>query len=110
MNKAVILNARPEGKAVLSDFSIIDIALPQPSEGQLVISTKYISIDPYLRGRMDDNITYTTPFQIGDPFESEAIGEVIESRHPNYKVGDYIVTHMPWQNICIVDVTDGATD
>jgi len=104
MNKSVILKRRPDGPARLDDFAIKDQSIPEPGDDEILVRQRYFSVDPYLRGRMDDVRTYTTPFELGEPFESDGIGEVIESRHPDFKPGDWVMAAMPWQEICCVTV------
>lgn len=106
MNKAVVLNSRPDGAISLDNFAVVDRPEPEPSDGQVVVEQRYFSIDPYLRGRMDDVRSYTTPFELNEPLESDGVGEVVESRHPDYKPGDWVMTHMPWQERCAVTVDE----
>lgn len=106
MNKAVVLTSRPNGEAVPEDFAIAGRPEPEPDDGQVVVAQRYFSVDPYLRRRMDDVRSYTTPFELGEPLESDGVGEVVESRHPDYKPGDWVMTHMPWQERCAVTVDE----
>lgn len=104
MNKSVILRSRPEGAASLENFAIEDRPVPQPADGEILVRQRYFSVDPYLRGRMNDVKSYTTPFKIGEPLGSDGIGEVMESRHGDFKPGDWVMAAMPWQEVCSVTV------
>src|SRR5260370_31388464 len=92
-NKEIRLASRPAGRPTLDNFNIVDIAVPQPKEREVLVRTLYISVDPYLRGRMREGRSYVAPFEVGQVIESGAVGEVIESRSPEFQPGD-IVTGM----------------
>lgn len=97
MNNVILLKKRPAGKPSLNDFEFTEIAMPQPGEGKILLKTKYVSVDPYLRGRMRDEKSYIQPFEIGKPLESGIIAEVVESNNKNFQKGDFVNGMLPWK-------------
>lgn len=97
MNQQIILKNRPKGKPSERDFEFQDIETEQPKAGEILLETKYISVDPYLRGRMRDEESYIEPFEIGKPIESMIVAEIIKSRHPNYDEGDHVIGMLDWK-------------
>lgn len=95
MNQQIILKSRPEGKPSLENFETQETEDPK-NEG-LILETKYISVDPYLRGRMRDEKSYIPPFEIGKPLESMIVSEVKESANKNFKKGDHVVGMLDWK-------------
>jgi NADPH-dependent curcumin reductase CurA len=98
MNKTILLKNRPEGKPSLSDFEIKEIDKPSPDDGEILLEAKYISVDPYLRGRMRDEESYIPPFELNKPMESMLIAEVIESKNKNFSEGDLVNGMLKWQH------------
>ncbi len=100
--KAWTLAARPKGMPRQDDFALIEQALPELCEGQVRIANRWLSVDPYMRGRMNDAKSYVPPFQLGEPMQGGAIGEVVESRAENIPVGT-LVSHMAgWRDEAIL--------
>ncbi|MBK5192534.1 MAG: NADP-dependent oxidoreductase [Flavobacteriaceae bacterium] len=97
MNKTILLKNRPKGKPTLNDFKFVEEEKPGEKEGEILLKTKYISVDPYLRGRMRDEESYIPPFKLNEPIESGIIAEVIESRNPNFSKGDYVNGMLKWK-------------
>ncbi|MXV37758.1 zinc-binding dehydrogenase [Flavobacteriaceae bacterium Ap0902] len=97
MNKTILLKNRPEGKPEISDFEFTNMEKPTIKEGEILLETKYISVDPYLRGRMKDADSYVKPFQLNEPISSGIIAEVIESKNESYQKGDYISGNLEWK-------------
>ena len=97
MNKSILLKNRPKGKPSLDDFQFKEIEKPTPSEGEILLKTKYVSVDPYLRGRMRDEKSYIAPFKLNEPIESGIIAEVVESNSENFKKGDYVNGMLQWK-------------
>lgn len=97
MNKVILLKNRPKGEPTLKDFDFIEEEEPKPEEGEILLKTKYVSVDPYLRGRMRDEKSYIEPFKIGEPLESSIIAEVVESRNKNFKKGDFVNGTLQWK-------------
>jgi NADPH-dependent curcumin reductase CurA len=97
MNKSILLKNRPTGKPSLLDFEITKIDEPTPKNGEILLATKYISVDPYLRGRMRDEESYIPPFKLNKPLESMVVAEVIKSNHDNFKEGDFVSGMLEWK-------------
>ena len=97
MNRAIHLQNRPTGRPALSDFKFVEEEKPAPGEGQILMETKYISVDPYLRGRMIDAKSYIPPFELHKPITSGIIAEVKESKHPDFKKGDFVNGMLAWK-------------
>ncbi len=97
MNKIILLKKRPVGKPSLNDFELIEETKPNPKEGELLLKTKYVSVDPYLRGRMRDEKSYIEPFKVGEPLESGIIAEVIETNNKNFQKGDLVNGMLQWK-------------
>ncbi len=97
MNKVIYLRTRPAGIPSLSDFELKEEETPKPEDGEILIKTEYISVDPYLRGRMRDVESYIEPFKVNEPLESGIIGEVIASNNSNFKEGDHVTGMLKWK-------------
>src|SRR3984885_3744437 len=93
----IVLAARPKGKPVDSDFRIEKIPIPRPGSKELLLQTRYLSLDPYMRGRMDDKKSYAPPLQIEDVMMGESIAEVILSNIPDFSIGDLVLANTGWQ-------------
>ncbi len=96
-NKQVLLAARPQGAVEESHFRIVESDIPQAGEGEFVVRAHYLSLDPYMRGRMDDAKSYAAKAEVGGVMVGTAVGEVIESRHEKFKAGDFVETRSGWQ-------------
>jgi NADPH:quinone reductase len=102
MNRQILLKTRPIGKPTAENFSIVEAPVASAKDGELVVKAKYISVDPYMRGRMSDAKSYVPPFEIGKAIEGGVVALVTESRHPNFQVGDAILAPLQWQEIQVV--------
>ena len=96
-NLQVLLAARPHGLVEESHFRIVESDIPRAGDGEFVVRAHYLSLDPYMRGRMDDSKSYAAKAVVGDVMVGTAVGEVIESRHDKYKAGDFVETRTGWQ-------------
>jgi NADPH-dependent curcumin reductase CurA len=96
-NKQVLLAARPRGAVAESHFRIVESDIPRAGDGEFVMRAHYLSLDPYMRGRMDDAKSYAKKAEVGEVMVGTAVGEVIESRHEKYKAGDFVETRTGWQ-------------
>jgi hypothetical protein len=97
MNKVILLNKRPHGTPKLSDFQITSEEIPTAKNGELLLKTAYVSVDPYLRGRMNDAKSYAPSFELKKPIQSGVIAEVIESKHADFKKGDFVSGNLDWK-------------
>jgi hypothetical protein len=99
MIKTILLKNRPEGIPKASDFEIIEEKQPHIKDGEVLLKTKYISVDPYLRGRMRDEKSYIEPFQLENPITSAIVAEVSESKHSDFKTGDFLTGMLDWKEV-----------
>jgi NADPH-dependent curcumin reductase CurA len=93
----IVLAARPQGAVRESDFRVETGSLGAPADGEVQLQVRYLSLDPYMRGRMDDRKSYAPPVGLGKPMEGEAVAQVIASRHPAYAVGDIVLARTGWR-------------
>jgi len=96
-NIQVQLASRPTGWVEESNFRIVETPVPKPGPGQVLVKNLWLSLDPYMRGRMSDAKSYATPVQIGEVMVGGAVGEVAESNNPKFKPGDHVVGPLGWQ-------------
>jgi len=103
MARAWHLMSRPQGLPAIGDFALKDIDVPPVADGQLRVRNLWLSVDPYMRGRMNDVKSYVPPFALGQPMEGGAIGEVLESTAEGFVPGD-LVQHMAgWRDEAVID-------
>src|ERR1700730_2805580 len=96
-NKEIRFASRPAGMPTLENFQFIDAEVPQPNDGEVLVRTLYISVDPYLRGRMREGRSYVPPFEVGQVIESGGVGEVVESRSPRFQPGEIVTGMFGWR-------------
>jgi len=96
-NREIRLASRPAGVPTLENFQFVDTEVPQPSEGEVLVRLRYISVDPYLRGRMREGKSYVEPFEVGQVIKSGAVGDVVESRSPKFQPGDVVTGQLDWR-------------
>ncbi len=102
-NKQVPLARRPQGAPVPEDFDIVQTAIPEPGEGQFLTRTIYLSLDPYMRGRMNADRSYAAPIPVGGIMEGGTVSRIEKSNHAGYTVGNYVVGRTGWQEFAISD-------
>lgn len=95
--REVRLARRPVGRASLSDFEISEVTLGEPTEGEVLVENLFMSVDPYMRGRMDDRPSYVPPFEIGEPLDGAAVGRVLMSRSSALAECDYVLHRYGWR-------------
>lgn len=100
-NKQILLAARPAGFPRESDFRLVESPMPQPAEGEVLLRVTYVSVDPYMRGRMRDVVSYAEPVKIGEVMTGGAVAEVVESRNPVYQAGDIVEGMLGWQQYAV---------
>jgi len=105
MNKQVLLAGRPQGWVQETDFKIVETPIPAPKDGQVLVKNHYMSLDPYMRGRMNDTKSYATAVAIGEVMGGETVGEVVESKNPAFKPGDMVTAYVGWQQYGVSDGT-----
>ncbi|MGV8964423.1 MAG: NADP-dependent oxidoreductase [Candidatus Saccharimonadaceae bacterium] len=103
MNKTIILKNRPKGTPQLSDFELVEVKMPEVMEGEILLKTVYVSVDPYLRGRMSDADSYVASFKLNEPINSGIVAEVVKSKNNNFKNGDFISDRLDWKEYQISD-------
>lgn len=96
-NRQVLLKQRPNGVPSTADFAIVDAPLPEPGEGGVVVRGIYLSLDPYMRGRISAARSYAKPVEVGAVMEGRVVGQVARSRDPAFREGDYVVGGYGWQ-------------
>ncbi|MDB5503471.1 MAG: Alcohol dehydrogenase superfamily, zinc-containing [Tardiphaga sp.] len=101
--KRVVLASRPNGEPKTSDFRIEDYEVPTPGEGQVLLRTIWLSLDPYMRGRMSDGPSYAAPVPVGGTMEGGTVAEVISSNSPDFAGGDVVLAHSGWQTHGVAD-------
>lgn len=97
MNNIILLNSRPIGKPKESDFKFKSENKPTIENGEVLLKTTFVSVDPYLRGRMSDADSYVAPFKLNEPINSGSIAEVIESKNESFKKGDFVSGNLEWK-------------
>lgn len=106
MNRQVTLAARPVGRPKPTDFKLVTSPVPEPDDGQILVRTLYLSVDPYMRGRMNARKSYAEPVEIGEVMTGEVVAEVVESRHAKYEAGDIVAARLGWQEYALADARD----
>lgn len=102
-NARIVLAARPRGEPTADDFRLEHVPLPVPGEGQVLLRNRYLSLDPYMRGRMNAGRSYAKPVELGEVMEGGTVSEVIDSRHPDFRTGDMVLAHGGWQTHAVAD-------
>lgn len=99
----ILLDSRPDGMPTTANFKLASIPLADINEGEFLVKNLWMSVDPYMRGRMIDRESYIAPFAIGEVLQGGAIGEVIESRHPEFPVGSKVSSMLGWRSHYVTD-------
>lgn len=97
MNRQVLLVSRPEGWVKEENFRIVDAPMPEPGEGEVLVRNRWLSLDPYMRGRMNEGRSYAKPQELNEVMIGGTAGEVLKSRHPEFAPGDAVVGYLGWQ-------------
>ena len=104
--RQVVLAARPKGLPRAADFRLETGPMPEPLEGQVLVATKFLSLDPYMRGRMNDAESYAPPVNVGGVMEGEVVAEVVRSRHPSFSRGELVQGRIGWRTHAAVAPRD----
>jgi NADPH-dependent curcumin reductase CurA len=102
-NRRIVLNSRPHGAPVPDNFRLENAEVPKPNAGEILLRTVYLSLDPYMRGRMSDTPSYAPPVAIGEVMVGGAVCRVITSQHPDYAEGDWVLANGGWQDYYVSD-------
>lgn len=102
-NKRIVLASRPAGRPSAENFRLESTPVSEPAEGQVLLKLHYLSLDPYMRGRMSDAKSYAAPVALGDVMEGGTVGEVLVSRHKDFAAGDMVLSHSGWQTYAVTD-------
>ena len=102
-SREIRLKQRPTGLPSAENFELVTVTLPKPGPGEMVVRNLYMSVDPYMRGRMVDRKSYVPPFALGETLQGGAVGQVIESKSDKFNVGDYVLHGLGWRQYLISD-------
>src|SRR5512134_3243422 len=102
-NKQILLDNRPQGEASVSNFKLVVGETPPLQDGQVLVRHHFLSLDPYMRGRMNDAKSYAAPQPLGQVMQGGTVGEVVESRSPRFQVGAKVVGFGGWQEYSVVN-------
>jgi NADPH-dependent curcumin reductase CurA len=100
-NEQILLASRPAGTPTEENFRFVEIPVPELKDGQVLIQTKYISVDPYMRGRMSDSKSYVAPYAVNEVITGGIVGKVVESKSGSFLEGDMVVGELGWQRYCV---------
>ena len=98
VNRRIVLARRPQGEPVAEDFRLEEVAIPKPAADEVLLRTRYLSLDPYMRGRMSDAPSYVAPVAIGAPMAGQTVSIVQASNNPEFSVGELVVANVGWQD------------
>jgi NADPH-dependent curcumin reductase CurA len=102
-SREIRLKNRPIGMPKENDFELIEVPVPEPEDGQLLVRNVYMSVDPYMRGRMVDRKSYVPSFGLGEALDGGAVGQVVRSNSDQFQIGDYVSSMMGWREYFVSD-------
>jgi NADPH-dependent curcumin reductase CurA len=102
MSREIVLTAHPQGEPQESDFEVRDAANAEPGDGEVLVRNVFVSVDPYMRGRMTGIKTYVPPFEVGAPIDGGAVGRVVASKHDGFAEGDWVSSMLGWREFGVV--------
>src|SRR5258706_1557544 len=108
LNRRIVLNSRPVGAPSTANFRLEELAVPTPSAGQVLMRTLYLSLDPYMRGRISNKSPYAAPVAVGEVMAGRTVSRVEASWHPDYRSGELVLGYNGWQQYALSDGTDLA--
>jgi NADPH-dependent curcumin reductase CurA len=103
ISREIRLAARPLGPPKESDFELAEVDVGEPSEGEVLVRNELMSVDPYMRGRMNDVRSYVPPFALGERLEGAAVGRVLASRHDGFAEGEWVLSMLGWRELALSD-------
>lgn len=98
IRRRILLARRPQGEVTPDDFRLEQGPVPEPGPGEVLVRTIWLSLDPYMRGRMNEGSSYAPPVPLGGVMPGECVGEVLASQSPDFKPGDFVRGHGGWQS------------
>jgi NADPH-dependent curcumin reductase CurA len=101
ISREIYLKERPVGIPTVNNFELVRVSIPYPKEGQFLVRNVWMSVDPYMRGRMSEDKNYLPSFQLNKPLEGDCVGQIIESKNNQFKVGEYVLSNFGWREYCI---------
>ena len=102
MPRQIVLISRPSGWPTQDNFAVTEAGQPELTDGQVRVRNLFMSVDPYMRGRMNDTKSYVPPFQLGEPLQGGAIGSVVETRSPDLAEGDLVLHMLGWRDEAVL--------
>jgi NADPH-dependent curcumin reductase CurA len=102
-SREIRLAARPHGAPIPTDFELVEVELPDPGDGEVLVRNAYVSVDPYMRGRMSDAKSYVTPFALGEPLTGGAVGQIVASRNDRWPEGSWVLHDLGWREAALTD-------
>lgn len=102
-NRQILLASRPRGEPNLDNWRLVEKDIPAPGPGQFLLRTIYLSLDPYMRGRMNAGPSYAKAVEVGEVMEGRAVCEVVQSHHPDFRAGEIVLAAMGWQEYSLSD-------
>jgi len=106
ISREIRLASRPQGMPVRQNFTLASVEVGPPQKGEVLVRNLFISVDPYMRGRMKEGKSYVSPFEIGKPLEGGAVGEVVESKADGFQPGDVVLSNLGWREYFIANPQD----
>lgn len=103
LTREIHLRSRPSGLPSTDNFELKEVVTPSPVDGEILVRNEWMSVDPYMRGRMRKGKSYVEPFELDKPLEGGCIGRVVESRHSRFQVGDYVLGNKGWRDCWVSD-------
>ena len=102
-SREIHLAARPVGVPQPTDFALVEVDVPEPVDGQVLIRNAFVSVDPYMRGRMNDTKSYVPPFALDEPLTGGAVGQVVTSRNGHVEEGSWVTHSLGWRELALSD-------
>jgi NADPH-dependent curcumin reductase CurA len=103
VTREVVLAARPQGEPQEADFGLRDVDSAEPAEGEVLVRNVFVSVDPYMRGRMTGIRTYVAPYEVGEPIDGGAVGRVVKSNYDGLSKGDWVVSQLGWREAGVAE-------
>lgn len=101
--REIHLKSRPDGVPTEDNFELVEAEMPEPQDGEILVQNEWLSVDPYMRGRMNAGASYVPPFEIGEPMEGGCVGKVVVSKNEDFAEGDYVLGNKGWRDFWTSD-------